>query len=115
MITQNRVLTLTFNHVVLPPRLPGRQDSEAEVQDVQKDLVHRVLDALESLKGSLDEKAVTVWEAVEKALNICKEVNHDECINEASLLNALAELQQDSAIILYVATQNACILLRKPQ
>ncbi|KAE8149344.1 hypothetical protein BDV25DRAFT_156541 [Aspergillus avenaceus] len=114
MITQNRILTLTFNHVVLPPRLPGRQDSEAEAQDVQKDLVHRVLDALESLKGRLDEKAVVAWEAVEKALNICKEVNHDECINEASLLSALAELQQDSAIILYVAAQNACILLRKP-
>ncbi|KAE8135378.1 hypothetical protein BDV38DRAFT_285011 [Aspergillus pseudotamarii] len=114
MVVNNTILAMTFNHVVLPPKLPGEQETEAQVIEVQNDLLSRVLDAAGKLKEISDAKAVVVWESIEKTLRTLKEVRTEGWVNEASLLGALKDLQPGNAIIVHVALQNACILIRYP-
>ncbi|KAE8351950.1 hypothetical protein BDV28DRAFT_149500 [Aspergillus coremiiformis] len=106
------VISLTFNHVALPPKLPGKQETEAQVQEVQNDLLSRVLDALNKLKEIGDANAAIIWQSIEKTLRRCGEVNTEGWINEESILSTLKELQPGDAIIVHVALQNACILIR---
>ncbi|OGM48391.1 hypothetical protein ABOM_003402 [Aspergillus bombycis] len=124
MAASSKVLTLTFNHVVLPPRLPGKRETDAQVLEVQNDLLSRVLDAVRQLKEVCEARTVVawepdatliaLWESLEKTLRTIVEVSTEAWVNEASLLGALQVLQPGNAIILHVALQNACILIRYP-
>ncbi|KAF7596479.1 hypothetical protein BBP40_001351 [Aspergillus hancockii] len=66
MTANNKILSLTFNHIVCPPRLPGKQETEAQAQEVQEDLLSRALDALAKLKDITDGESIVVWESLEK-------------------------------------------------
>ncbi|KAE8311556.1 hypothetical protein BDV41DRAFT_578450 [Aspergillus transmontanensis] len=114
MAVHRNILPLTFSHIVLPPKLPGKRETEAQVLEVQNDLLSRVIDAVGQLKEISDAKAVVAWESIEKTLRTLGEVSTEGWVNEASLLGALEELQPGNAIILHVALQNACILIRYP-
>lgn len=46
------ILSLIFNHVVFPPKLPGRADPEGATEDVQSGLLDRVLHVIKVLKGA---------------------------------------------------------------
>ncbi|KAE8417938.1 hypothetical protein BDV36DRAFT_295703 [Aspergillus pseudocaelatus] len=112
MGVNSKVLPLSFNHVVLSPKLPGKQETEAQVIEVQNDLLSRVLDAAGKLKEISDAKGAVAWESIEKTLRTLEEVSKEGWVNEASLLGALKDLQLGNAIIVHVALQNACILIR---
>ncbi|KAB8271491.1 hypothetical protein BDV30DRAFT_228123 [Aspergillus minisclerotigenes] len=114
MAVNSKILPLTFNHVVLPPKLPGKRETEVQVLEVHNDLLSRVIDAVGQLKEISDAKAVVAWKSIEKTLRTLREVSTEGWVNEASLLGALKELQPGNAIILHVALQNACILIRYP-
>ncbi|KAE8377081.1 hypothetical protein BDV26DRAFT_293508 [Aspergillus bertholletiae] len=114
MAVNSKILALTFNHVVLPPRLPGKRETEAQVLEVQNDLLSRVLDAVGQLKSINDATSVVPWGSIEKTLRNIEEVTTEAWVNEVSLLGALKELQPGNAIILHVALQNACIIIRYP-
>ncbi|KAE8402926.1 hypothetical protein BDV37DRAFT_294915 [Aspergillus pseudonomiae] len=124
MAANSKVLPLTFNHVVLPPRLPGKREADAQVLEVQNDLLSRVLNAVKQMKEIRDARNVVTWEpdatliapweSIEKTLRTVVEVSTEAWVNEASLLRALQELQPGNAIILHIALQNACILIRYP-
>jgi hypothetical protein len=98
---------------VLPPWLPGKRGTEAQAQEVQEDLLSRVLDALTKLKDITDAETTVVWESIERTSKSCREVNADGWVNEAPLLDALKELKPDNAIVVYVACQNARLLIRQ--
>ncbi|KAB8223469.1 hypothetical protein BDV33DRAFT_200446 [Aspergillus novoparasiticus] len=112
MAVHSGTLPLAFNHIVLPPKLPGKRETEPQVLEVQNDLLSRVIDAVGQLKEISDAKAVVTWESIEKTLRTLGEVSTEGWVNEASLLGALKELQPGNAIILHVALQNACIIIR---
>ena len=124
MAANGKVLPLTFNHVVLPPRLPGKRETDAQVLEVQNDLLSRVLNAVKQMKEIRDARNVVIWEpdatliapweSIEKTLRTVVEVSTEAWVNEASLLRALQELQPGNAIILHIALQNACMLIRYP-
>ncbi|KAB8204880.1 hypothetical protein BDV34DRAFT_225899 [Aspergillus parasiticus] len=114
MAVHSGTLPLTFNHIVFPPKLPGKRETEVQVLEVQNDLLSRVIDAVGQLKEISDAKAVVAWESIEKTLRTLGEVSTEGWVNEASLLGALEELQPGNAIILHVALQNACIIIRYP-
>lgn len=114
MAINSKMLSLTFNHVVLPPKLPGKQETEAQVIEIQNDLLSRVLDPARKLKEISDAKSVVAWEYIERMLRTLEEVSTKGWVNEASLLGALKDLQPGNAIIVQVALQNACILIRYP-
>ncbi|KAE8327708.1 hypothetical protein BDV39DRAFT_204724 [Aspergillus sergii] len=74
MAVHSKTFPLTFNHIVLPPKLPGKRETEAQVLEVQNDLLFRVFDAVGQLKVISDAKAVVAWESIEKTLRTLGEV-----------------------------------------
>lgn len=108
--SQPSVLALTFNHVVLPPKLPGEKDAAAE--DVNRNLISRLLDATELLTGKASDAVLPALEFVHRSLESCKRLNENEFVSKAVLLNAFRSIESQ-AIILRITEQNAGLLIRQ--
>jgi hypothetical protein len=115
MTIQPTTLQLVFNHVAFPPKLPGRSDSESEIEDVKGDLLNRLLGAVKRVKEGANDEALHVLRSIGKLLETCRLVNGSGFVNKASLMNSFAELQPGDAITVYIGEQNACLFIRKPQ
>jgi hypothetical protein len=42
-MAEPNIFPLMFNHVALPPQLPGKHDSNAEIEKLNRELVERLL------------------------------------------------------------------------
>ena len=113
MMIQPVILRLVFNHIVLPPLLPGKNDDSAE--DVERDLTRRMTDAVKILRNNSGNDTAAVWQSIEESLQALHSITEDSHINKVSLLSCLQGLQPDNAIILHIALQNAGLLIRQPQ
>lgn len=113
--TSRSTLSLTFNHVVFPPKLPGRADGEDEAGEVHRDMIRRLLHSIATLKNVFNEGYMPLWQSIEGSLEICRQVNGTGFVNKTELLDALKRLSLGHGIIVYIERQNACIFIRKPQ
>lgn len=113
MTIQPVILALVFNHLVLPPQLPGKNDDSAE--DVEQDLTRRMTDAVKTLRNNSDSDTTAAWQSIEESLQALHSITEDSHIKKVSLLSCLRELQSGHAIILHIALQNAGLLIRQPQ
>lgn len=113
MTIQPAILALVFNHLVLPPQLPGQDDDSAE--DVERDLTRRMTDAVKILRSNSGSDTAAVWQSIEESLQVLHQITEDNHINKATLLSCLQGLQPDHAIILHIALQNAGLLIRQPR
>jgi hypothetical protein len=106
-------LSLVFNHVVLPPKLPGTQDNELE--RVEKELLLRLYRAAEKMKEICsDEGSQLVWEHILQTLDCCKLIHQDGHIPKNALLNVFPWIQEGHPLLIYIADQNAALLIRPP-
>ena len=110
MMTNYQTLESVFNHVVLPPRLPGTQDTWTE--EVDRELLSRLQDAIKSPKASSKDEDCSVWQAIQESLQTCGLVHDDGYINKTALLQAFDDLKPRHAIILRIQEQNAGLLIR---
>lgn len=110
MTISYKTLEFVFNHVVLPPRLPGKQDGW--IEEVDRELLSRLQEAIKTVKSFSEGEDYSVWDAIHKSLRTCSLVENDRCINETALLQAFDNLEPRHAIILRVQEQNAGLLIR---
>jgi hypothetical protein len=113
MSSSREELEATFNHVALPPRLPGKEDPELE--KVEKSLLARVLQAVGVLIDSSHDTSNTfeaAWDGLRQSLQICQSI-HDDQNEKETLMKAFANIQSGSGIILHVTEQNAGLLIRR--
>ncbi|KJK63248.1 Protein of unknown function DUF3638 [Aspergillus parasiticus SU-1] len=103
----------TFNHIAFPPKLPGKRDEQPA--KVNLDLIIRLRHAVQTLHRMADDDMKVVWQCIEVALNTCHVVNENGMVNKVALLNAFDKLHPESAVIVYIAEQNAALLFRKAQ
>ncbi|PWY88271.1 hypothetical protein BO70DRAFT_419943 [Aspergillus heteromorphus CBS 117.55] len=108
-----RVLADTFRHVALPPKLPGKQDKDPT--EVDGELITRLRHAIQDLTSATDEEAKGVWSSIDQTLGTFCTVNNDGMVNKAALLGAFGKLRPGNAVIVYVAEQNAALLIRCPR
>lgn len=108
-----QVLSLVFNHLAFPPKLPGRQDTEEATELLQSDLASRLIHEVGTLKQKTDSEETRAWNSVEASLKICRVLNDTQFINQGTLLTHLENLQPDGALILNIGSQNACVFIRK--
>jgi hypothetical protein len=99
-----------FNHIALPPRLPGRQDTRLD--RVERGLVERLLDATVKLSRLPHNDSVDEWESLRRSLETCRRVNSGGRLTKTSLLTALRELQGRDFIALHITEQNAALIIR---
>jgi len=104
------LLESLFNHIALPPRLPGRQDTRLD--QVERALVERLLDAAVKLSRLPHNDSVDEWESLRRSLETCKRVNFGGRLTKTSLLTALRELQGRDFIALHITEQNAALIIR---
>jgi hypothetical protein len=113
MAAGQQTLSLVFNHVAFPPKLPGRRDTDEEIELLQKDLTSRLISEVGILKQKTDNEETHAWSSVDASLKICKLLNETQFINQETLLGHIEDLKSDKALILNVASQNACVFIRK--
>jgi hypothetical protein len=100
-----------YNHLVLPPRLPGHQD--AKLIQIGNDLLERLIKATRLLASLPNQNGR--WECLRRALQTCKVVNEGGKLNKASLLSAFHDLKGNDILTLHVTEQNAGLLVRRQQ
>lgn len=102
-----------FNHIALPPKLPGKKDREPE--KVERELITRLRYAVQTLCHVADDALKSVWESIIATLDTCSVVNQNGMVNKGALLDALGALQPGGAVIVNIGEQNAALLIRMPQ
>ena len=111
-MSSSGLLESLFNHVVLPPRLPGKLESG--IEEVDDALMDRALDAIQTIASRLpDSHFSTTLQCLHHSLKIARRVNGGGKLTKNSLLAAMQELKGEEMIIIYVMEQNAALLLRR--
>ena len=108
---KSRLVESVCNHLILPPKLPGKADKEPRL--IENNLTERVLDAisiLERLTGPIYSRKSGV---LKKCIEACITIREDGQLNRASLLAILRDLDNGDYLIIYVKEQNAALLLRR--
>ncbi|KAI1170580.1 hypothetical protein F4777DRAFT_594856 [Nemania sp. FL0916] len=104
------LLEAVFNHLVLPPGIPGKQDTDLEA--ISDDIVRRAIHATGTVLHLMNE---TPWrkefEDLRDSLQICLELNRGS-LERGCLLKHFKNLAPRSVLILYLNQQNAGLLVR---
>ncbi|CZT03079.1 uncharacterized protein RAG0_09953 [Rhynchosporium agropyri] len=103
--SKSRFLEDVFNHVALPPRLPGRQD--ANLPGIECDLIDRLQVA--SFSFVLDPGI----ESLRRSLHTARCVNLNGSLTKQSLLSAFRDLNYTDFILIHIGQQNAALIIRR--
>lgn len=104
------MLESLYHHIVLPPCLPGKQESNLE--DIELALTERLLRASKVIRDA-NEGSRHEWDCIRCSLQICKTLNTGGKLNKASLLAEFRSLEPEDLIILHISEQNAGLLIRR--
>lgn len=98
-----------FNHLVLPPKLPGGQDPH--LNDEAQEFVGRLVTAIETLDKATDELYTEPLSSLRRSLTLCGRLNRGSLDRDA-MSAAFQDLGSDP-LILYVFEQNAALIIRQ--
>ena len=104
------LLESVFNHLVLPPKLPGQQD--IDIQGIEQSILTRLIRACDTLGKLTGQQFAGTWTSLRHSLLVCLNVNQGR-LEKASMLQEFCNLQQNDLLILYVVEQNAALLIRR--
>lgn len=91
------LLESVFNHLVLPPKLPGHRDIDLE--GIQLSILTRLIRACDTL-GDTGEQFRETWASVRYSLSIYLDLNQGR-LEKASLRQEFCNLQRNGFLILY--------------
>ena len=102
-------LEAVFNHLVLPPKIPGHQDPD--IKAIEQCILLRLKQACETLQKFAGQDLQETWASIDESLCAC--MNVSRCHYEwTSILKAFRNLQSKHFLILQVVEQNAAFFLR---
>jgi hypothetical protein len=104
------LLESTFNHLVLPPKLPGQRD--IDIEGIERDILIRLKRACDTLGKSTGQQFVETWASVSHSLRVCLNVNTGR-LEKISMMQEFCNLQRNDLLILHVVEQNAALLIRR--
>lgn len=106
------LLEAIIAHVLLPPKLPGRQDSV--LHQIEKALATYAVQASSTLRDLLlRDNSHTHWDSIRSLLQTCLTVNSGRSLDHTRLVEAFGTLRTGHPLILHVVEQNAGLLIRK--
>ena len=109
--SSSSILESLLNHVALPLRLPGKEESR--IDQIEQALTDCLLDASRTLRDLTNTEFGGHWDCIYRALQICKAVNTGGKLNKTSLLTGFRSVERRDPLILHVAEQNAGLLIRR--
>lgn len=98
-----------FNHLVLPPKVPGKY--EPLYDEVSSDLFVRLLDSIDNLMPHLPTKYRPAVVNLRKSLVASGELNASGCLDRVLLVKAFANIEE-RPLMLYMEPQNAALIIR---
>lgn len=104
------LLESIFNHLVLPPNLPGQQDRD--IEHIAERILTRLIRACDTVHSLTGQQFGETWTSVRRSLFICRKLNPGR-LDKATMLQEFCSLQQKDLLILYVVEQNAALLIRR--
>ncbi|TVY43757.1 hypothetical protein LSUB1_G001260 [Lachnellula subtilissima] len=104
------LLESVFNHLVLPPKLPGHRD--IGIEGIEQSILTRLIRTCDTLGKLTGQQFKETWASVRYSLRICLNTNPGR-LEKASVLHEFHNLQQNGLLILYVVEQNAALLIRR--
>ncbi|KAF8867182.1 hypothetical protein BDZ45DRAFT_609382 [Acephala macrosclerotiorum] len=103
------LLESVFNHLVLPPKLPGQRD--IDIESIEQNILTRLIRACDILGKFIDQQFAETWASLRHSLRVCLNINPGR-LEKASLLQEFRNLQRNDLLILHVVEQNAALLIR---
>ena len=104
------VLKEVFNHLVLPPQLPGKQD--ANIESTGDDIVVRLVHATDTLSRLAGHEQTSPWHAIRQYLHRYQFLHIHGRLEKLSLTSKLRNFDQEQPLLLHVAEQNAALIVR---
>ncbi|KAI1616493.1 hypothetical protein EDD36DRAFT_415389 [Exophiala viscosa] len=104
-----KLLRGVFNHVVLPPNVPGSADKN--LSEINCDLLGRLHTACAQLKASLDGHYVKELDLLLCSLAQCRSLHTSLHPDAAQLLGAFRSLKDGEVLIVHIVEQNAGLLI----
>jgi hypothetical protein len=104
---------ILFNHVALPPQLPGKQDDK--IDQIECALINLLQNASRTLRDLTKDDVCDQFDAVCHTLHACKAVNAGGKLDNAALGDEFENIGRKDLLILHVAEQNAGLLIRRHQ
>lgn len=98
-----------YNHLVLPPKLPGGQDPHLDEE--AQDFVTRLVAAVVTLDNATNKAYTEPLSSLCQSLRLCSRLNRG-CLDKDKLAAAFKDLD-DAPLMLYVAEQNAALVVRR--
>lgn len=103
------LLESVFNHLVLPPKIPGQQDTDTE--EIEQCILSRLRKACDTLGKFAGKNFQEIWASIDDSLCACMNVTKSR-LETTSILKAFQHLQPKHFLVLHVVEQNAALFLR---
>lgn len=100
-----------FNHLVLPPKLPGKQD--VNIERTSNDVLNRLTQATITLGRLAGQEQASTWNAVHKSLRRCHSLHARGRLEKQSLISELRDLKHGQPLMLHIIEQNAGLIIRR--
>jgi hypothetical protein len=104
------LLESVFNHLVMPPKLPGQLDTDTE--GIEHDILTRLIRACDTLGKFAGQEFAETWASLCHSLRVCLNVNQAR-LEKGLMLQEFYNLQPNNLLILHVVEQNAALLIRR--
>jgi len=101
-----------FNHLVLPPKLPGAQDRD--IESINKNILHQLTQATVTLDKLVnDEDISSACDALRKSLRQFNSLHELGRLEKDTLVTSFRHLQHNEPLLVYLAEQNAALIIRR--
>lgn len=103
-----------YNHLVLPPQLPHRQDSN--LIEIENAVTDRLLASVKHLRDLPNNDLSYIWSSVERGLLVTKSIHSGGHVDRTSLVRELNDIFGESDfLVVYVRSQNCALYIRRSQ
>ena len=103
-------LKAVFDHLVLPPKLPGQIDKN--LVEIEYSLMSRLANAANSFGHLVSEvESAAAFQSIAITTRECRRVNAEGSLNQKYLVEVFSKLEPGRSLILHVAQQNAGLLI----
>ncbi|KAK6347384.1 hypothetical protein TWF718_005223 [Orbilia javanica] len=108
---QPLALEATFNHIVLPTQLPGKEDHD--VNAISSDLLNIVATATREFRDLTFDRYYQEFSLVHQSLSGYRQACVDGVLNKQVLLQQFRHLEVKEQLVLQVTKQNAALIIRR--
>jgi hypothetical protein len=99
-----------FNHLVLPPRLPHKQDTN--IESIGDAIIVRLIQATSTLSRLVSREQTSPWHAIRQYLQRCQSLHVNGRLDKLSLILEFRNFNQERPLLLHIAEQNAALIIR---